>query len=99
MDKPFHNCQPKKLQKIGPAPQVLEATEGISVYELVSYGRFPHQNGLGHLTDQDREKINWALKSPRPPYARLPVDDLSGGQRQRVDCDGTCPRYGYHFLR
>lgn len=42
-------------KKLALLPQVLEATEGISVYELVSYGRFPHQNGLGHLTDQDRE--------------------------------------------
>ncbi|NQM30404.1 ABC transporter ATP-binding protein [Streptococcus suis] len=66
-------------------PQVLEATEGISVYELVSYGRYPHQNGLGYLTDQDREKINWALEvTQTAPFARFPVDDLSGGQRQRV---------------
>lgn len=66
-------------------PQVLEATEGISVYELVSYGRFPHQNGLGYLSDQDREKINWAMEATRTTaYARMPVDDLSGGQRQRV---------------
>ncbi|HEM6538907.1 TPA: ABC transporter ATP-binding protein [Streptococcus suis] len=72
-------------KKLALLPQVLETTEGISVYELVSYGRFPHQNGLGHLTDQDREKINWALEVTRTaPYARLPVDDLSGGQRQRV---------------
>lgn len=53
-------------KKLALLPQVLEATEGISVYELVSYGRFPHQNGLGHLTVQDREKINCTLKSPRP---------------------------------
>lgn len=72
-------------KKLALLPQVLEATEEISVYELVSYGRFPHQNGLGHLTDQDREKINWALEvTQTAPYARLPVDDLSGGQRQRV---------------
>lgn len=72
-------------KKLALLPQVLEATEGISVYELVSYGRFPHQNGLGHLTDQDREKINWALEvTQTAPYARFPVDDLSGGQRQRV---------------
>ena len=72
-------------KKLALLPQVLEATEGISVYELVSYGRFPHQNGLGYLTDQDREKINWALEvTQTTPYARLPVDDLFGGQRQRV---------------
>ena len=31
-------------KKLALLPQMLEATEGISVYELVSYGRFPHQN-------------------------------------------------------
>jgi iron complex transport system ATP-binding protein len=72
-------------RKLALLPQVLEATEGISVYELVSYGRFPHQNGLGYLSDLDREKINWALEvTQTTAYARLPVDDLSGGQRQRV---------------
>lgn len=72
-------------RKIALLPQVLEATQGISVYELVSYGRFPHQNGLGYLNDQDREKINWALEvTQTTAYARMPVDDLSGGQRQRV---------------
>lgn len=72
-------------KKLALLPQVLEATEGISVYELVSYGRYPHQNGLGYLTDQDRQKINWALEATQTaPFARFPVDDLSGGQRQRV---------------
>lgn len=72
-------------KKLALLPQILEATEEISVYELVSYGRFPHQNGLGHLSDQDREKINWAMEVTQiTPYARLPVNDLSGGQRQRV---------------
>lgn len=75
----------KVAKKLALLPQVLEATEGISVYELVSYGRFPHQNGLGHLSNQDREKINWAMEvTQTTSYARLPVDDLSGGQRQRV---------------
>lgn len=72
-------------KKLALLPQVLEAIEGISVYELVSYGRFPHQSGLGHLSDKDREIINWALEvTQTTAFARLPVDDLSGGQRQRV---------------
>ncbi|MFX3945847.1 ABC transporter ATP-binding protein, partial [Streptococcus suis] len=61
-------------KKLALLPQVLESTEGISVYELVSYGRFPHQNGLGHITDQDREKINRALEVTQTAHnARLPV--------------------------
>ena len=72
-------------KKIALLPQVLEATEGISVYELVSYGRFPHQKYLGNLTSFDRDKIHWAMEVTRvTPYANLDVDSLSGGQRQRV---------------
>lgn len=72
-------------KKIALLPQVLEATEGISVYELVSYGRFPHQKYLGNLTSFDRDKIHWAMEVTKvTPYANLDVDSLSGGQRQRV---------------
>ena len=72
-------------KKIALLPQVLEATEGISVYELVSYGRFPHQKYLGNLTSFDRDKIHWAMEVTRvTPYANIDVDSLSGGQRQRV---------------
>ena len=49
-------------KKIALLPQVLDAAEGISVYELVSYGRFPHQKYLGSLTAEDRNKIHWAME-------------------------------------
>lgn len=66
-------------------PQILEATEGITVFDLVSYGRFPHQKYLGNLTPQDREKIYWAMEETGiTSFANLAVDSLSGGQRQRV---------------
>lgn len=72
-------------QKMALLPQVLEATEGISVYELVSYGRFPHQRYLGSLTNQDRDKIHWAMEVTKvTEFATVDVDSLSGGQRQRV---------------
>lgn len=72
-------------KKIALLPQVLEATEGISVYELVSYGRFPHQKYLGSLTHDDREKIYWAMEvTGITSLANVEVDSLSGGQRQRV---------------
>ncbi|WP_161978664.1 ABC transporter ATP-binding protein [Streptococcus sp. S784/96/1] len=72
-------------KKISLLPQVLEATQGITVYELVSYGRFPHQKYLGTLTPEDREKIYWAMEVTGViSYANVKVDSLSGGQRQRV---------------
>lgn len=72
-------------KKMALLPQVLEAAEGIRVYDLVSYGRFPHQSYLGSLSAQDRDKIDWAMEATKiADYAQLEVDSLSGGQRQRV---------------
>ncbi|WP_170236354.1 ABC transporter ATP-binding protein [Streptococcus hyovaginalis] len=72
-------------QKITLLPQVLEATEGISVYELISYGRYPHQKYLGSLTAYDRSRIHWAMEVTNTiGLANNDVDTLSGGQKQRV---------------
>ena len=72
-------------QKIALLPQTMEATDGITVYDLVSYGRFPHQTGLGRLSTEDREKICWAMEATQvSEFSDWQVDDLSGGQRQRV---------------
>ncbi|MEQ9763077.1 ABC transporter ATP-binding protein [Streptococcus jiangjianxini] len=72
-------------KKIALLPQALEATEGITVYELVSYGRFPHQRYLGTMTAHDRSHIHWAMEMTKvTELANLEVDSLSGGQRQRV---------------
>ncbi|MGT2926830.1 ABC transporter ATP-binding protein [Streptococcus cuniculipharyngis] len=66
-------------------PQILEAVPGTSVYELVSYGRFPHQRYLGGLSKQDRDKIHWAMEMTEvTSLANSPLERLSGGQRQRV---------------
>ncbi|MFC3932652.1 ABC transporter ATP-binding protein [Streptococcus dentapri] len=72
-------------KKIALLPQVLEAAQGISVYDLISYGRFPHQKYLGSLTQEDRTKIHWAMEVTKiTDLANREVDSLSGGQRQRV---------------
>ena len=49
-------------KQIALLPQVLEATEDITVYELVSYGRFPHQSYFGQLSDIDKAKIKRAME-------------------------------------
>lgn len=72
-------------KKIALLPQILEATEGITVYELVSYGRFPHQRYFGQLSNDDKVKINRAMEMTKiTDLANEKVDALSGGQRQRV---------------
>lgn len=72
-------------KKIALLPQVQETTDGTTVYELVSYGRFPHQSYLGKLSQTDKDTIHWAMEATKiTAYANQPVDTLSGGQRQRV---------------
>lgn len=76
----------KKLaQKLAILPQTPESASGLTVGELVSYGRFPYQKGFGRLTNRDYEVIDWALEvTGTKEFKFRPVDALSGGQRQRV---------------
>jgi iron complex transport system ATP-binding protein len=81
----FKESTKKIAQKLAILPQSPDAPEGLTVAELVSYGRFPYQKGLGKLKDEDKEVIEWALQvTGIAPFKDRPVDALSGGQRQRV---------------
>ncbi len=72
-------------KKMAILPQAPEGTNGLTVSELVSYGRFPYQKGLGRLTKKDYEVIDWALEvTGTKEFMFRAVDSLSGGQRQRV---------------
>ncbi|WP_144549262.1 ABC transporter ATP-binding protein [Bacillus sp. X1(2014)] len=72
-------------KKMAILPQSPESAAGLSVGELVSYGRFPYQKGFGRLTKKDFEVIDWALEvTGLLDFKFRSVDSLSGGQRQRV---------------
>lgn len=72
-------------RKMAILPQTPESANGLTVGELVSYGRFPHQKGFGRLTKKDYEVIDWALEvTGTEEFKFRPVDALSGGQRQRA---------------
>ncbi|MBX4267685.1 ABC transporter ATP-binding protein [Clostridium estertheticum] len=72
-------------KKMAVLPQSPEAPNGLTVGELVAYGRFPHQSGFGKLMAKDKEKIDWALKIIKmEEFKDRPIESLSGGQRQRV---------------
>lgn len=72
-------------RKMAILPQTPDSVSGLTVGELVSYGRFPYQKGFGRLTKKDYEVIDWALDvTGTTEYKYRPVDALSGGQRQRV---------------
>ena len=66
-------------------PQTPTAPSGLTVGQLVAYGRFPHQRGFGKLTKEDKQIVAWALTVTKlTEFEHREVDTLSGGQRQRV---------------
>lgn len=66
-------------------PQSPLTPSGITVRELVAYGRFPHQGLLRSASNDDREAIQWALDVTNlGSMADREVDTLSGGERQRA---------------
>ncbi len=72
-------------QKMAILPQSPQAPSGLTVGELVSYGRFPHKRGFGKLSLEDKNAISWALEVTKlTELETTEVDTLSGGQRQRA---------------
>ena len=56
--KSIHATSTKEIaKKIAILPQSPEVPDGLTVGELVSYGRFPHQKGFGRLTAEDKKEI------------------------------------------
>ncbi|MBU5437123.1 ABC transporter ATP-binding protein [Tissierella sp. MSJ-40] len=84
--KSIHAQSTKEVAKqLAILPQNPTAPDGLTVYELVNYGRFPHQQGFGALSTEDKRIINWALEmTGMNKFYNRPVDQLSGGQRQRA---------------
>lgn len=72
-------------KKLGLLPQGPIVPVGMTVYDLVSRGRYPHQGFLRQWTDADEEAVARALTATRlGDLANRAVDRLSGGQRQRA---------------
>ncbi|AKR58236.1 ABC transporter [Devosia sp. H5989] len=70
--------------RLGLLPQGPVAPEGLTVRELVTQGRFPHQSLLRQWTQADEDAVNAAMATAGiTGFADRPVDTLSGGQRQR----------------
>jgi iron complex transport system ATP-binding protein len=72
-------------RQLGLLPQSSIAPDGITVADLVSRGRFPHQGLLRQWTPADSAAVEHALGATNTAvFARRPVAELSGGERQRV---------------
>ena len=82
----IHTRPAKEVAKLlGLLPQTPNAPDGITVRELVSRGRYPHQGWFKRFSAEDEAAVARALAMTRTTeLADRPVDELSGGQRQRV---------------
>ena len=66
-------------------PQSPQAPNGLTVEELIAYGRFPHQSGFKTNKKEAKEIVDWALKATGTyQFKNRKIEDLSGGQRQRA---------------
>lgn len=71
--------------RLGILPQAPVAPEGITVSDLVSRGRYPHQRWFRPWSREDEDAIARAMVATATiELANRNVDELSGGQRQRV---------------
>jgi len=67
-------------------PQERGAAQGLTVEQLVSYGRFSHRGMFrARAGADDRAAVAWAMETARvDAFAGREVHTLSGGERQRV---------------
>ncbi|WP_025717003.1 ABC transporter ATP-binding protein [Paenibacillus sp. 1-18] len=84
--KSIHKQSTREVAKqLAILPQNPTAPEGLTVTELVSYGRFPYQKGFGSMKADDRKMVEWAIQvTGMSEFHDRPIDQLSGGQRQRA---------------
>jgi ferric enterobactin transport system ATP-binding protein len=72
-------------RRIGLLPQNASAPGDITVQELVSRGRYPHQPLFTRWREEDERAVSRAMKATGiEALASQSVDTLSGGQRQRA---------------
>jgi iron complex transport system ATP-binding protein len=84
--RPINELPSKQVaRRLGLLPQSSIAPDGITVVDLVSRGRHPHQKLLRQWSREDERAVQEAMAATRvSELAERPVDELSGGQRQRV---------------
>ncbi|MDH2455047.1 ABC transporter ATP-binding protein [Corynebacterium bovis] len=84
--RPITDYRTKEVaRRLAVLPQSPTAPEGITVGDLVSRGRYPHQGLFRQWSPDDRRAVDAALRATGTDgLADRPVSDLSGGQRQKV---------------
>lgn len=72
----------KKLSFLAQSPV---SPEGITIRQLVSYGRFPYQGSFGRLKKEDLSILDKSIKlADLMEVADCSLSEVSGGQRQRA---------------
>jgi len=72
-------------QTVAHLAQSPQAPDGLTVQELVEFGRHPYQGFFGRSSSHDREVVEWALQQTSLLELRhRNIEALSGGQRQRA---------------
>lgn len=75
----------KRARLIAMLAQQNTVPEGISVEQLVAFGRTPYNNWWGKLSKKDRQIINESIDLCQlGALRRQSISDLSGGQQQRA---------------
>ena len=82
----IHQMPTKTVSRqLGILPQSPLTPEGLTVFELVSRGRYPWQGLMRQWSEADELAVEEALRlTGTAEFAHLPVDSLSGGERQRA---------------
>ncbi|MBD2809447.1 Fe(3+) dicitrate ABC transporter ATP-binding protein FecE [Xenorhabdus sp. Vera] len=85
-NKPITTFSSRQLSRcIALLPQHHLTPEGITVRELVSYGRSPWLSLWGRLSVEDKMRVEVAMEKTHIVHmAQRRLTDLSGGQRQRA---------------
>ncbi|SFU79452.1 Fe(3+) dicitrate ABC transporter ATP-binding protein FecE [Xenorhabdus koppenhoeferi] len=85
-NQPITTFSSRQLSRcIALLPQHHLTPEGITVRELVSYGRSPWLSLWGRLSVEDKMRVEVAMeKTDMEHMAQWRLTDLSGGQRQRA---------------
>lgn len=85
-DQPITSLAPKMLaRQIGLLSQESHAPEGMTVWELVRQGRYPHRTLFDRWGPTDEEACLQAIElTGMLMFRDRPLQTLSGGQRQRA---------------
>lgn len=72
-------------KKIATMFQHNQAPEGLTVYDIIAYGRTPHKSMFSSLTSEDHEVIEkYICAAGLTSLKDKKLDNLSGGELQRV---------------